>query len=181
VCATPQGDVGSLLVLRDVVRVKLACQASQDVVASARSFKRASPAFPPNAVTLVPHVCFSAATRGAGRELTCYDDAIRFSAFSTLMANNEPDKGSQSPGYVLFQVNTTRVCQNFITQQCLQDHNDDEELCMAMLIAAARRGGGGAAMREGPAGGSFWTPGAVAGVALAGGCGGGTSAAAVHD
>lgn len=66
----------------------------------------------------------------------------------------------QYPGYVLFQENTSRVCQATITQQCLDQNNGDEDLCLVMLIAATLNNQG--------SGGVIWTPGAIAGVAIAG-------------
>jgi len=156
------------MVLFDTIRVKPACQLPGDVLRSAQSFQRVSPMYPPNTVELVPRLCFTAALSGPEPQLNCFQDVLQFEHFSMLAAYNDPDKGSQYPGYVLYQENTTRVCQNTITRQCLDDSNGDEELCMAMLVAAT----GLTSQSSKPSdksGAVSWSPGIVAGVAISGG------------
>jgi hypothetical protein len=45
-----QGEAGSVLQLKDVVRVKLACPLAADVLRSAQSFRPVSARYPPNQV-----------------------------------------------------------------------------------------------------------------------------------
>jgi hypothetical protein len=117
-------------------------------------------------VSLVPRLCLTAALSGPVATQNCFDNSLRFTTFSTVMAANDPDRGSQYPGYVLFQQNTTRVCQNFITPQCLADHSDDEEVCMAMLVAAVSDLGGPLSRRGGSGVPRGLTPAGAAGVAV---------------
>lgn len=162
-----QGEAGSLMRASDVIRIKPACQLPADVLRSAQGFTRHSPAYPPNAVRLIPKVCFTAALTSPDPQQHCFTDALKFDSFSLLAAYNDPDKGSQYPGYVLFQANTTRVCQAVVSRECLEQSNGDEELCMAMLIAAS--GIGTAPNKASSSGGSFgWSPGTAAAVAVAG-------------
>jgi hypothetical protein len=161
-----------MVVLRNVNRVKPACQLPSDVFVSAQSFKRVSPAFPPNTVTMLPKYCFNAALTSPEVQQNCFTDALHFENFSLLASYNDPDKGSPYPGYILFQQNTTRVCQATITKQCLQESNGDEELCMAMLVASAGLAGAPSKGVSHSGGSSSWSPGAAAGVAIAGGLAG---------
>eukprot|EP00882_Tetradesmus_deserticola_P013577 GHRQ01014414.1.p1 GENE.GHRQ01014414.1~~GHRQ01014414.1.p1 ORF type:complete len:380 (+),score=89.24 GHRQ01014414.1:383-1522(+) len=153
------GNAGSQIVLRNVVRIKLACQIPKDVLKSARTYARVSPAFPENQVMLMPEFCFTAALQYNQVMQHCYRDALHFQDFSLISATNDPDSGSQFPGYVLYQQNTTRVCEATITPQCLAEHDGDEGLCLAILVTEALSGGRG---------GFVWSPGAIAGVTIAG-------------
>ncbi|WIA13591.1 hypothetical protein OEZ85_007157 [Tetradesmus obliquus] len=153
------GNTGSQITLQDVVRVKLACQLPVDVLKSARTYTRVSPAFPNNTAVLLPRFCFTAALAYGLPDQHCYQDALHFKYFSMISSSNDPDTGSQFPGYVLFQENTTRVCEYTITKECLAAHDGDEELCLAMLVTQALQGNQQ---------GFTWTPGAIAGVSVAG-------------
>uniref|UniRef100_A0A383WP55 Protein kinase domain-containing protein n=1 Tax=Tetradesmus obliquus TaxID=3088 RepID=A0A383WP55_TETOB len=153
------GNTGSQITLQDVVRVKLACQLPVDVLKSARTYTRVSSAFPNNTVVLLPRFCFTAALAYGLPEQHCYQDALHFKYFSMISSSNDPDSGSQFPGYVLFQENTTRACEYTITKECLAAHDGDEELCLAMLVTQALQGNQQ---------GFTWTPGAIAGVSVAG-------------
>lgn len=165
-----------MIVMDDTIRVKPACPLATDVLRSAQSFQRVSRAFPPNVVQMVPQFCFNAALGGPEPTLQCFPDALYFEHFSLLAAYNDPDKGSQYPGYILYQENTTRVCVDTVTPECLKDSNGDEELCIAMLVASkglagqsgSRSGAGGGDGRGGSGSGIIWNPGAVAGIAVAG-------------
>jgi hypothetical protein len=134
------------------------------VLKSAKTYTRVSPAFPNNSAKLLPNFCFFAALEYGPAVQHCYTDALHFQAFSMISSSNDPDAGSQFPGYVLFQVNTTCVREYTITKDCLAAHGGDEELCLAMLVTQALSGN-----KQGFA----WTPGTIAGVAIAGkGCAG---------
>jgi hypothetical protein len=163
-----QGETNSYMVMNNTVRVKPACQPAQDVLLSAQSFARVSDAFPPNTISLLDSFCFTATVSGPEPQRQCYEDALHADHFSFLASYQDPDKGSQFPGYVLYMANVTRVCINTISQQCLQDTNGDEELCMAMLVASGPSSQLGKP-KEAKSGGTVWTHGAVAGVAVAGG------------
>lgn len=139
--------------------MKLACQLPANVLKSALTYSRVSPAFPNNSVALLPKFCFTAALVYGQPEQHCYELALHFRTFSMIAASNDPDTGSQFPGYVLYQVNTTRVCEYTITQDCLSAHSGDEELCLAMLVTQAL---------SGDKQGFSWSPGAIAGVSIAG-------------
>lgn len=154
--------------IKDVIRVKPACQQPADVLKATQSFPRYSPAFPPNSVHLVPKLCFNAAISTPDPQPFCFNDVLQFDHFSLLAVYNDPDKGSQYPGYIFYQQNTTRVCQSTISPECLRESNGDEELCMAMLVAAS--GITGRSAQSGASGsGSFsWSPGVIAAVAVAG-------------
>jgi hypothetical protein len=157
-----RGNSGSQITLQDVVRVKLACQLPNDVLRSARTYVRVSDAFPNNSASLIPNFCFTAALTYGQRVQHCFKDALHFKTFSLLSASNDPDSGSQFPGYILYQHNTTRACEYTITQECLKQHDGDEELCLAMLVTQALSGN-----KQG----FSWAPGAIAGVAIAGAAG----------
>jgi hypothetical protein len=157
-----RGNTGSQITLQDVVRVKLACQLPADVLKSARAYARVSDAFPNNSATLLPQFCFTAALTAGPPLPHCFDDALHFKAFSLVAASNDPDSGGQFPGYVLFQQNTTRICEYTITKQCLAQHDGDEELCLAMLVTQAM------SSLDTNKPGFSWSPGAIAGVAIAG-------------
>lgn len=156
------------MILMDSIRVKPACQLPTDVLRSAQSFQRISPAFPNNEVSLLPKFCFTAALSSPEPQQQCFTNALQMTHFSIMAVYNDPDKGSQFPGYSLYHDNVTRVCQSTITKKCLEDTNGDEELCMALLVAAS--GIAGQPSRQtGPGGGGYhWSPGAAAGVAIAG-------------
>jgi hypothetical protein len=143
--------------LLDVVRIKLACQLPAVAFASASSYK-ALPGFPNNSVAMRDDYCIDAAINQPTPARHCFQDALHFSSFAMLASTNDPDGGNQYPGYILYQQNTTRVCQSIVSEQCLQEHAWDEELCLAMLIAASTRGSDA----------YVWTAGAIAGVAIAG-------------
>jgi hypothetical protein len=157
-----------MVILRNINRVKPACQLASDVYVSAQTFKRVSPAFPPNNVTMLPKYCFNAALTTPEPSQNCFVDALHFETFSLVASYYDPDKGSPYPGYILFQINTTRVCQATITKQCLQESNGDEELCMAMLVAAAGTTGVPTKNSGYKGGSGTWSPGAAAGIAVAG-------------
>ncbi|KAF6251428.1 hypothetical protein COO60DRAFT_620396 [Scenedesmus sp. NREL 46B-D3] len=106
------GNEGSQIVLQDVVRVKLACQLPADVLRSARTYTPVSAAYPNNSVALIPEFCFTAALNYGEPAEHCFNDAVHFQTFSLISASNDPDAGGQYPGYVLYQQNTTRVCES---------------------------------------------------------------------
>jgi hypothetical protein len=157
-----RGNTGSQITLQDVVRVKLACQLPEDVFKSVQTYTRVSDAFPNNSASLIPRFCFTASLVYGQPVPHCFADALHFKAFSLLSASNDPDSGSQFPGYILYQQNTTRVCEYTITQECLAQQDGDEELCLAMLVTQALSGN-----KQG----FSWSPGAIAGVAIAGAAG----------
>jgi hypothetical protein len=163
-----QGETGSKMVLQDAIRVKPACQLPADVLKSAQSFQRISPVFPENSVSLLPKLCFYAALKSPEPQQQCFTNALQLEQFSLMAAYNDPDKGSQYPGYILYHDNVTRVCLNTVTQKCLQESNGDEELCMAMIVAASGIIGQPTKQEDGQNGGFYWSPGAVAGIAIAG-------------
>lgn len=73
-----------------------------------------------------------------------------------LVRNTDPDAGFSWPGYVLYMVNTTRVCSYYISNQCYASFGQDTCIAEALdrLLNDTQ---------------SFqWTPGAIAGVATAG-------------
>jgi hypothetical protein len=163
-----QGETGSKMVLQDAIRVKPACQLAADVFKAAQSFQRISPAFPVNSVRLLPKFCFFAALNSPEPQQQCFTDALQLEHFSLLAAYNDPDKGTQYPGYVLYHDNVTRVCLNTVTQQCLQESNGDEELCMSMIVAASGIIGQPTKQGQGQHGGFSWSPGTAAAIAIAG-------------
>lgn len=170
-----QGEAGSMMRASDVIRVKPACQLPTDVLKAAQSFQRYSPAYPPNSLRLVPKFCFTAAISTPDPQPHCFTDALQFDSFSLLTAYNDPDKGSQYPGYVLYQENTTRVCQATISRDCLEQSGGDDELCMAMLVAASGIIGQPSRQAAASSGSFRWSPGTAAAVAVAGegaGCAG---------
>lgn len=150
--------------LEDTVRVKPACQLPSDVLRSAQSFSRVSPAYPPNDVRMIPKLCMSAALDSSVPQPYCFLDVLQFNYFSLLAAYNDPDKGTQYPGYILYQENTTRVCQSTISAECMQKNNNDEELCMAVLLAATSLTGAQGETGHGRAG---LSPSVAAGIAVA--------------
>lgn len=156
------------MVLQDAIRVKPACQQAADVLKSAQSFPRISPAYPENTVRLLPKFCIYAALNSPEPQQQCFTDALQLEHFSLMAVYNDPDKGSQYPGYVLYHDNVTRVCQNTVSQKCLQESNGDEELCMAMIVAASGIIGQPTRQGGGQYGGFYWSPGAAAGIAIAG-------------
>lgn len=93
--AAYRGQEGSTIVLQDVVRVKLACQLPQGTIRAAASFKRVSPAFPENNVTLWEHFCLDAAINGPQVTNQCYEDVMHFEAFSNIATSDDPSLGRQ--------------------------------------------------------------------------------------
>eukprot|EP00775_Hariotina_reticulata_P006955 gene6955-7171_t len=115
------GEAGSYVHLVDTVRIKLACQLPTDALASASSYKTL-PGFPNNSVILWDEYCVDAAITQAKPTQHCFQNVLHFANFTLLATNNDPDRGNQFPGYIIYQRNTTRACQSTITLQCLQDH-----------------------------------------------------------
>lgn len=94
-CTLTRGDEGSQLILRDVVRVKLACQLPTTTIKSASNFQRVSPVYPPNNLTLWNSFCFDAAVNSPTITHNCYKDVLHFNAFSNIAASDDPNLGRQ--------------------------------------------------------------------------------------
>eukprot|EP00878_Enallax_costatus_P027605 GHUV01029739.1.p1 GENE.GHUV01029739.1~~GHUV01029739.1.p1 ORF type:complete len:319 (+),score=80.47 GHUV01029739.1:267-1223(+) len=147
------GAPNSTIILEDVVRVKLVCNPIQDAVASAATFQ-SFPPWPPNNVSIQPNTC----TMNSNWQPVCYQDSLYFEDFTTAVTASDPEAGINYGGYVLHMHNTTRVCDNYITAQCMQQLGMDT--CTAQLLDQ---------LFNGTKSHKFWTPGAIAGIAVAGG------------
>lgn len=141
------------MILQDVVRAKLVCNPIDASLQSARSFRQL-PNFPPNNVSTLDGMCVvSPSWEGQ----TCYTDSLHFQDFAFLVQHADPDSGNSWPGYVLYMHNTTRVCDYYISAACIAASGGDT--CIAQMLDAIVNGTRG----------FMWTPGAIAGVAVAGG------------
>ncbi|WIA13330.1 hypothetical protein OEZ85_006913 [Tetradesmus obliquus] len=139
--------------MRNVVRAKLVCNPIDQALTSAKSFSN-YPGFPPNNVTMLNDICIFAPN---WTDQVCFDDSVHFGSMAFLVRNTDPDAGFSWPGYVLYMVNTTRVCSYYISNQCYASFGQDTCIAEALnrLLNDTQ---------------SFqWTPGAIAGVATAAG------------
>ncbi|WIA33471.1 hypothetical protein OEZ86_006600 [Tetradesmus obliquus] len=139
--------------MRNVVRAKLVCNPIDQALTSAKSFSN-YPGFPPNNVTMLNDVCIFAPN---WTDQVCFDDSVHFGSMAFLVRNTDPDAGFSWPGYVLYMVNTTRVCSYYISNKCYASFGQDTCIAEALnrLLNDTR---------------TFqWTPGAIAGVATAAG------------
>lgn len=88
----------------------------------------------------------------------CYDDSVHFQSMAVLLRKTDPGAGYSWPGYVLYMVNVTRVCDNYISGDCIATSGQDS--CIADLLDRLLNGTLS----------SVWRPRAIAGVAVAGVC-----------
>uniref|UniRef100_A0A383VBX5 Protein kinase domain-containing protein n=1 Tax=Tetradesmus obliquus TaxID=3088 RepID=A0A383VBX5_TETOB len=139
--------------MRNVVRAKLVCNPIDQALTSAKSFSN-YPGFPPNNITMLNDICIFAPN---WTDQVCFDDSVHFGSMAFLVRNTDPDAGFSWPGYVLYMVNTTRVCSYYISNQCYASFGQDTCIAEALnrLLNDTQ---------------TFqWTPGAIAGVATAAG------------
>eukprot|EP00775_Hariotina_reticulata_P005704 gene5704-5944_t len=125
--ASNMGEENSTIILRDVMRIKMVCNTLEGAFRSASTFK-AIPPFPPNNITKVQDTCVTP----ANGVLRCYDNSLHFNNFIMLVRNTDPEAGRPFPGYVLYMENVTRVCNYYITEQCLAAYGQDS--CIAEML-----------------------------------------------
>jgi hypothetical protein len=110
------------------------CNTLEGAFNTASNFK-AIPPFPPNNVTQVQDTCVKQSD-GSSR---CYDDSIHFNNFTMQVQNSDPEVGRSFPGYVLYMENVTRVCNHYITEQCLAAYGQVSGCCAAVLCYTGQR------------------------------------------
>lgn len=72
----------------------------------------------------------------------------------------DPDAGTSQPGYRLRMHNVTRVCDYYVSLECIQQASED--MCTAQLINQ---------LLEGKSADTSWQPQTIAGVVVGGECG----------
>ncbi|KAF6260605.1 hypothetical protein COO60DRAFT_1700220 [Scenedesmus sp. NREL 46B-D3] len=148
-----EGDTNSTIVLRNVVRAKMVCIPIDQAYNSAESFGDV-PGFPLNNISIIDNICVLAPN---WTDQVCYDDSVHFQSMAVLLRKTDPGAGYSWPGYVLYMVNVTRVCDNYISGDCIATSGQDS--CIADLLDRLLNGTLS----------SVWRPRAIAGVAVAAG------------
>lgn len=92
----------------------------------------------------------------ADGQQSCYQDSLHFEIFTFKVTASDPEVG-YSGSYVLHMRNTTRVCLNYVSQQCLEENGVD--FCTANLLDQ---------LFNGTDASEFWTTGRIAGLATGG-------------
>lgn len=126
-CDILQGEDNSTIIMRNVIRVKLVCNPVDDALASARSYTTKFPSWPPNKVSVRNETCVTPPTP----QKPCYRDSLQFDNFTFEVSTADPEAG-YSGAYLLHMTNTTRVCEHYVTQECIQQSGLDT--CTAQLV-----------------------------------------------